>query len=65
MTSTAKFGPLMTELAKQAGLVFDAIFQHVENPPPTPVANNAEAFVEWTAGPSSHMPATSTPPTQA
>jgi hypothetical protein len=43
-------GPLMTELAKQAGPVFDAIFQHVENPPPTPTANNAEVFVEWVAG---------------
>ena len=43
-------GPLMTELAKQAGPVFDAIFQHVENPPPTPTANNAGAFVEWVAG---------------
>jgi hypothetical protein len=39
----------MAALAKQAGPVFDAIFQHVENPPATPVAANAEAFVEWTA----------------
>jgi hypothetical protein len=45
-----EIGPLMTELAKQAGPVFDAILQHVENPPPTPTANNAEAFVEWVAG---------------
>jgi hypothetical protein len=44
-----EFGQLMADLAKAAGPVFDAIFQHVENPPPTPVANNAEAFVEWTA----------------
>ncbi len=44
-----EFGQLMTDLAKAAGPVFDAIFQHVDNPPPTPVANNAEAFVEWTA----------------
>jgi hypothetical protein len=29
--------------------VFDAIFQHVDNPPPTPVADHAEAFVEWAA----------------
>ncbi|MFZ3332259.1 MAG: hypothetical protein WA197_16610 [Candidatus Acidiferrales bacterium] len=40
---------LMTELGKHTGLVFDAIFQHVVNPPPTPVADNADAFVEWTA----------------
>jgi hypothetical protein len=40
---------LMADLAKHAGPVFDAIFQHVENPPPTPVADNADAFIEWTA----------------
>jgi hypothetical protein len=44
-----EFGPLMTDLAGHAGPVFDAIFQHVDNPPPTPVADHAEAFVEWTA----------------
>src|SRR6266478_3115077 len=44
-----EFGPLMTGLAKHAGPVFDAIFQHVAGPPPTPVADNAQAFVEWTA----------------
>jgi hypothetical protein len=44
-----EFGQLMAELAKHAGPVFDAILQHVENPPATPVAANAEAFVEWTA----------------
>jgi hypothetical protein len=44
-----EFGQLMAELAKRAGSVFDAIFQHVVNPPPTPVAANADAFVEWTA----------------
>jgi hypothetical protein len=45
-----EFGTLMSDLAKNAGPVFDAIFQHVDSPPPTPVANNADAFVEWTAG---------------
>jgi hypothetical protein len=44
-----EFSPLMTELAKLAGPVFDAIFQHVDKPPATPVADNAAAFVEWTA----------------
>src|SRR6266436_7037826 len=42
-----EFGPLMAELAKQAGPVFDAILQHVDNPPPTPVADHSDAFVEW------------------
>jgi hypothetical protein len=44
-----EFGQLMADLAKHAGPVFDAIFRHVDNPPPTPVANNVDAFVEWTA----------------
>ena len=44
-----EFGQLMADLAKHAGPVFDAIFRHVDNPPPTPVADNADAFVEWTA----------------
>jgi hypothetical protein len=44
-----EFGALMTALAKAAGPVFDAIFQHVDGPPPTPVTNNADAFVEWAA----------------
>jgi hypothetical protein len=44
-----EFGQLMADLAKQAGAVFDAIFQHVEDPPRIPVADNVDAFVEWTA----------------
>jgi hypothetical protein len=43
-----EFNQLMSDLAKLAGQVFDAIFKHVDNPPPAPVADNAEAFVEWT-----------------
>ncbi len=43
-----EFGQLMAALASHAGPVFDAIFQHVENPPPIPVADNVDAFVEWT-----------------
>jgi hypothetical protein len=42
-----EFGQLMTDLAKSAGPVFDAIFRHVTEPPPSPVANNVEAFAEW------------------
>ncbi len=44
-----EFGQLMLELATRSGAVFDAIFKFVTDPPPGPVANNAEAFVEWTA----------------
>jgi hypothetical protein len=42
-----EFRQLFGELAKHAGPVFDFIFQHVDNPPPTPVADHADAFVEW------------------
>src|SRR5260221_12605855 len=41
-----EFGQLMADLARQAGPVFDAIFQHVDNPPAAPVAGNVDAFVE-------------------
>ncbi|MCK1727559.1 hypothetical protein [Bradyrhizobium sp. 142] len=44
-----EFGQLMADLAKHAGPIFDAIFQHVEDLPRTPVADNVDAFVEWTA----------------
>jgi hypothetical protein len=42
-----EFSLLLTDLAAHAGTVFDAILQHVDAPPPTPVADHAEAFVEW------------------
>ena len=45
-----EFSQLMDELAKHAGAVFDAISHHVDSPPPTPVADHADAFVEWAAG---------------
>ncbi len=44
-----EFDDLMRALAGLVGSVFDAIFQHVADPPPIPVASNAEAFVKWTA----------------
>jgi hypothetical protein len=44
-----EFGGLMAELARQAGPIFDLIFQHIDDPPAVPVADNADAFVEWTA----------------
>jgi hypothetical protein len=45
-----EFGQLISELANHAGPVFDAILPHVENPPSMPVADNVDAFAEWTAG---------------
>jgi hypothetical protein len=44
-----EFGQLMADLARTAGPLFEAILQHVDNPPPPPVATNSEAFVEWAA----------------
>jgi hypothetical protein len=38
---------LMGELAKLAGSVFDFVFQHVNGPPPAPVADYPDAFAEW------------------
>jgi hypothetical protein len=44
-----EFAQLMADLATHVGPVFDAIFQHVESPPQTPVRAHADAFVEWMA----------------
>jgi len=44
-----EFAELMAEFAKCAGPLFDAIFEHVDKPPLTPVADHVDAFVEWTA----------------
>ena len=38
---------LSGDLAKSAGPVFDAIFKHVVDPPPAPVASNSDAFNKW------------------
>ena len=43
-----EFDHLMTDLAKLAGPVFDAILRHVVDPPPTPVAANVDSFANWT-----------------
>jgi hypothetical protein len=45
-----EFGQLMGDLVEFAGPVFDAIFQHTDDPPATPVAGNADAFVAWAVG---------------
>jgi hypothetical protein len=44
-----EFGELMTDLGRKAGPVFDAIFQHIADPPPTPISDHVDAFVDWTA----------------
>jgi len=44
-----KFRWLMAALAEHAGPVFDVIFQHVDDPPATPIADHPNEFVEWTS----------------
>jgi hypothetical protein len=44
-----EFTQLMADLAKASGPVFEQIFQHVVDPPASPVADHVDAFVEWTA----------------
>ena len=34
-------------LVESAGPVFDAIFEHVDDPPATPVADNRERAIKW------------------
>jgi hypothetical protein len=44
-----EFTQVMTDFATHAGPIFDAVFEHVEGAPQTPVAEHADAFVEWAA----------------
>ena len=41
------FAELMSGLAAHAGPLFDTIFRHVAEPPPSPAGENREAFVAW------------------
>ena len=34
-------------LVESAGPVFDGIFEHVDDPPATPVADNGERVIKW------------------
>jgi hypothetical protein len=45
---------LYGDFAESAGTVFDAIFKHVGDPPPTPVASNSDAFIQWVKHHTSH-----------
>ncbi|MGC1359724.1 MAG: hypothetical protein WA419_03560 [Silvibacterium sp.] len=38
---------LSGDLAKSVGPVFDVIFKHVVDPPPTPVTSNSDTFIKW------------------
>lgn len=39
----------LNDVAKYVGPIFDGMFKHLADPPPSPVQQNAKAFVEWVA----------------
>jgi hypothetical protein len=41
------FRDYIMDFTKHLGQVFDTVFAHVVDAPPTPVAKNAEALIEW------------------
>ncbi len=41
------FRDYVMDFTKHLGQIFDFIFMHVVDPPPTPVAKNAEALIDW------------------
>jgi hypothetical protein len=41
------FRDYIMDFTKHLGQVFDTVFAHVIESPPTPVAKNAEALIEW------------------
>jgi hypothetical protein len=41
------FRDYIMDFTKHLGLVFDTVFAHVVDAPPTPVAKNAKALIEW------------------
>jgi hypothetical protein len=41
------FRDYIMDFTKFLGQVFDTVFTHVVDAPPTPVAKNAEALIEW------------------
>jgi len=45
-----EFETLLRDLARHLGPMLDTIFEHVDNPPPLPLANNFEVFAAWAAG---------------
>jgi hypothetical protein len=42
-----EFEAILRAMATKLGPVFDSILSHIVAPPPMPVANNADAFVDW------------------
>ena len=45
--STARSTPHIERLVESAGPVFDAIFEHVDDPPATPAAGDPPKVIKW------------------
>ena len=41
------FEKYIQDFAEKTAVLFDAVFPHVDDAPPTPVAKNAQAFYQW------------------
>ena len=48
-TYDGDFDTYVMDFTKHLGLVFDAIFEHVADAPPTPCQKNTEPFLAWVA----------------
>ena len=44
------FEKYMEDFTEKIGPVFDLMFKYVSDPPPTPVAKNAKAFLDYSGG---------------
>lgn len=46
-TYDGPFERYISDFASHIGPVFDALFEHIESPPPSPVAKNTREFIDW------------------
>jgi hypothetical protein len=46
-TFDGSFADYISDFATHIGPIFDALFQHIAEPPPLPVKKNTDAFIAW------------------
>jgi hypothetical protein len=46
-TFDGTFERYISDFASHIGPIFDLLFEHIESPPPTPVAKNTPEFIAW------------------
>jgi hypothetical protein len=46
-TFDGTFADYISDFATHIGPIFDALFQHIADPPPLPVKKNPDAFIAW------------------